>query len=760
MKELKYIFLSLSIVAALITSSFKFDSTTVVPPSGGDIVNLDTVQILLSNCALQGKVCLPILLGDALRLKITDNGVKIPVDIMNGCDFDSLSAYTYSNLFGDGYAGPYILTNWKVNGQIFTDTFQDIPELVNLMNAWDPMGNWVQNITNKHITGGNSANVYETMEVWVVTLNSPSIIGYNLGVTPNGTEMSFKRGFHEVILTDSINNMADTFYVHAYCSETINDQIAVSQTQTECVATTDLVGGIASIGYCGGSNPSNQNVTFTLDSVQNCLTYQALVPGSAQACVVLCDSTGFCDTTYFNITVRQPNQVFQVVNTIAEGDTIFHCFTNPSTIISVSPCGFSTNGFATYQIDPLTNCISIVGIKNGGADFGCVVVCKSNGSCDTTYFNTLVKRNGPLILYDTVYVNQSETACVDQSLISPIQNFETIMEPLATIMDYTLDNTTLCFEYTGLSIGSDTLGVHITNNNGQADTTYLILTVIPATPQFVIDTLEVGNNAVFCLDTTQVGHGPYTVTNICPNAQNGQVTFVLDTLTLCVEYTGTTPGTDSACMVICDNMGACDTFAFFITALDTIPNLLPPTASDDATLTEAGIPVIITVLNNDLVPGAIVGNVQVIPSTTANGNTIGTITVNQANNSVVYTPPADTCSTFDYFTYIVCNAAGCDTAIVTVMIVCPEDDKLVYYQGFSPNGDDINDKFVIKNADKYPGNEVQVFNRWGNKVYADKNYRNSWDGTWQGKPLPDGVYFYIFDTGKGEKHSDCVVIRR
>ena len=48
-------------------------------------------------------------------------------------------------------------------------------------------------------------------------------------------------------------------------------------------------------------------------------------------------------------------------------------------------------------------------------------------------------------------------------------------------------------------------------------------------------------------------------------------------------------------------------------------------------------------------------------------------------------------------------------------------------EGFSPNGDGINDYFVIKGADKYVIN-LQVFNRWGNKVYESQHYINNWDG--------------------------------
>ena len=766
MKDIKHLILSLTVMLALIASGFTLSerrTAAVAPPTGG-IVNLDTVQIHLSNCGLEGSICLPITLGDALKLRVTDNGTPISVDVMSGCDFDTISAYTYSNLFGAGAAGPYILTSWNVNGTSYTDTFQNMPQLVDLMNGWDPMGNWVLNPTNLLISGGNSANTYDTMQVWVSVLQSPSYIGYNLGITPNGTSLSFTRGFHEVILEDTINNMADTFYVHAFCSETINDQLVAGNSVTECLPNTDLLGGVASIGFCSG-DPSNAAVTFTLDPVQNCVTYQAIQGGSASACVILCDSTGFCDTTYFNISVSDPSQVHQVDLEIGVGEVYSYCFDSTNTsgqVTSVSMCGTSSNGFATYAIDTLTNCVNIAGIAEGGTEYGCVVVCTDLGACDTTYFSTFVRRFGPEIVYDTLFLNQSGTYCVDQYLVTPIQQFATILEPNLAFMAYTLNNSTYCVQYSGLALGTDTIGMAISNVNGQADTTYLILTVLPPQPQTIVDTLMVGDMVTYCLPLAELAGTSYSVTNICPDQGSGQVQFGIDTLTLCLDYTGILPGTDTACIVICDNLGSCDTFTFLITAFDTTANLLPPSASSDAAVTDVNIPVSFSILNNDLVPGTIVGGIILIPITPSGTPTHGSVTIDPVTNLVTYTPPTDFCDTLDHFMYLVCNAAGCDTATVTVMILCgPDtDDELVFYQGFSPNDDSMNDNFVIKNADKYPGNEVKVFNRWGNQVFYAKNYRNNWDGTWQEKPLPDGIYFYIFDNGKGEIHSDCVAIRR
>ncbi|TXC85436.1 T9SS type B sorting domain-containing protein [Luteibaculum oceani] len=72
-------------------------------------------------------------------------------------------------------------------------------------------------------------------------------------------------------------------------------------------------------------------------------------------------------------------------------------------------------------------------------------------------------------------------------------------------------------------------------------------------------------------------------------------------------------------------------------------------------------------------------------------------------------------------------------------------------EGFSPNGDRINDFFVIPDSEFFPGNTLRVYNRWGALVFEMENYDNTWDGTKDGDVLPDGTYFYTFDLGIGQE---------
>ena len=78
---------------------------------------------------------------------------------------------------------------------------------------------------------------------------------------------------------------------------------------------------------------------------------------------------------------------------------------------------------------------------------------------------------------------------------------------------------------------------------------------------------------------------------------------------------------------------------------------------------------------------------------------------------------------------------------------------------FSPNGDGINDTWVIGNLTLYPENELVVLNRWGNEVYTQKTYNNDWDGS----QLLDGTYFYILKVtmcGERQTYNGYVTIVR
>ena len=84
-------------------------------------------------------------------------------------------------------------------------------------------------------------------------------------------------------------------------------------------------------------------------------------------------------------------------------------------------------------------------------------------------------------------------------------------------------------------------------------------------------------------------------------------------------------------------------------------------------------------------------------------------------------------------------------------------DEFDIPEAFSPDGDGVNETFIIKGVENFSGNTLIIFNRWGNEVFNVTEYDNSWSGISTsnlnigGDQLPTGTYYYIFDT-KTEKY--------
>jgi gliding motility-associated-like protein len=70
---------------------------------------------------------------------------------------------------------------------------------------------------------------------------------------------------------------------------------------------------------------------------------------------------------------------------------------------------------------------------------------------------------------------------------------------------------------------------------------------------------------------------------------------------------------------------------------------------------------------------------------------------------------------------------------------------------FSPNGDNINDKWILKGIKDYNNCVVEIFNRYGQMIYRSVGYNQPWDGTFKGKPMPVATYYYIIDLKDGQK---------
>ena len=97
-----------------------------------------------------------------------------------------------------------------------------------------------------------------------------------------------------------------------------------------------------------------------------------------------------------------------------------------------------------------------------------------------------------------------------------------------------------------------------------------------------------------------------------------------------------------------------------------------------------------------------------------------------------------------------------DVTVVTIDPVDPpEEDEMVVFSGVSPNGDGVNDFWVIQGIENFPNNTVRLFNRWGVEVFSEKGYgqddkffrglSNGRSTIAQEDMLPVGTYYYAIE---------------
>ncbi len=86
------------------------------------------------------------------------------------------------------------------------------------------------------------------------------------------------------------------------------------------------------------------------------------------------------------------------------------------------------------------------------------------------------------------------------------------------------------------------------------------------------------------------------------------------------------------------------------------------------------------------------------------------------------------------------NCISTDTVTINVLKL-KYDGKITNL--FTPNDDGVNDTWYIQDIQRFPDNEVFVYNIYGQEVFTKKGYMNDWKGTYNGSELPDGTYYYV-----------------
>ncbi|MEO1263679.1 MAG: gliding motility-associated C-terminal domain-containing protein [Bacteroidota bacterium] len=361
-------------------------------------VPYDIFTAYLTDCNDQLKICNSFPLGEALLYDFTINGAPYNGNL-SVCSFDTLYSYSLGSLPDGGLTGPYELVSWEVDGETFSGQFDDIEELIDLLNMFDPNGNWQFDQSTSNAFSFNTLANYGQMTITQIATNDMAILSRNSTTAPVGSSIYLPAGINEVILShQNVDYCVDTFTTVVHCApyRTFRDTILIQETKDLCLSDNSIPGSLQNVeSKC--FNCQSINVSLNGD----CTSYTGIATGTDSLLVTGCDEYGLCDSTLLLVTVKDESQV---PNAVIDYDT-----TNENTLLPLDLLGnddlngelksifiiifpqhgdvvINTDFEITYQPDT----------DFCGMDAFAYEICNENG-CDTSTATILVRCKSPLV---------------------------------------------------------------------------------------------------------------------------------------------------------------------------------------------------------------------------------------------------------------------------------------------------------------------------------------------------------------------------
>jgi len=208
-----------------------------------------------------------------------------------------------------------------------------------------------------------------------------------------------------------------------------------------------------------------------------------------------------------------------------------------------------------------------------------------------------------------------------------------------------------------------------------------------------------------------------------------------------------TVGADSVQVEVCSNCGQCDSDYIFFDIQNQPPTITPPSAgAEPNTSIKINLPEIVSDLND---------NIDFTTFQVIFGPLSGAKVTIDENLNINIDYSGTNFSGSDRLVIQICDFSGACTTSEILIEVAPF--VAIVYNAISPNNDQIHDFFKIENIEKFPDNEVIIYNRWGDKVFEMKGYdnlQNIFDGranVGNSRELVSGTYYYFIHLKTGRK---------
>jgi gliding motility-associated-like protein len=368
----------------------------------------------------------------------------------------------------------------------------------------------------------------------------------------------------------------------------------------------------------------------------------------------------------------------------------------------------STNGGANWNIEPSVDTFLVY---NDLTDTTVYRVIVTNGGCPADTSNTV-----------EVVVKPAAVAGVISSDSSfcegPNAGTLTLSGNTGTIIDWEFAEGSGAFTSTGNTLPS------LAYNNVTQTTRYRVIVSLGDCPN---DTTPEATITIVPTPVVSIsGDGPLTF------CEGGSVVL---TATGGPAYAWSTGATDSAITV-----SATGTYSVVVT--DTSNNL-GCSAEDSISVSVFDPPTVVALRDTTIQLG------EEVMLTATGALTYVWSPSTGLDNAVATNPFA---SPDETTTYVLTgtDANGC-TGVDSLVVTVDTDLTPDFTNLFTPDGDGINDTWTITGLAGCNSCALKVFNRYGQEVYSASNYQNDWRGTFDGKDLPDGTYYFILESNDTQK---------
>ena len=447
------------------------------------------------------------------------------------------------------------------------------------------------------------------------------------------------------------------------------------------------------------------------------------------------DGNGNTNTTTFDVTladITAPNVITQ--NLTVQLDAFGMITITPDQIDNMST---DACGIVSMSLDNTTFSCDMI-----GQNTVTLTVTDVNGnSASETAIVTVEDNSAPIVLTQDITVELDENGVAS---IVALQIDNTSSDNCA-IDTYTLD----IYDFSCADLGDNTVTLTLLDVNGNQSQETAVVTIVDnvapialAIAPYTIQLDDIGSPITITaetIDNNSTDNCSITSLNIdvdtftCENLGDNIVTLTV------IDSSGNS-ATAQTTITIEDNIAPIVTTQDFTVAIDDF-GLAIVSAQDFIVESYDNCSIASASIDRNNFSCAKIGNHTVnLTVTDTSGNVYTealTLTVTGEDNDGDLI--ADFCDTDDNNDGILDNAP------------LLSEPLLVPAEAFTPNGDNINDVWLIPGIDSYTNSIVKVYNRWGHEVYVAKGYKNDWNGVYKSnsEKVPPGSYLYVIDLGNG-----------